>query len=408
MNRIHSNGEKPLYDKAVEMLEALGTLQKAQGRVSVSKVHLVSTFASKMGEGGIEIIERIANEGNVLRVSSTTDPCDIEPQYRRQLHFSDGMISRQKRLNDGLLRLGAIPTWSCIPYLEGAVPRFGEHVAWGESSAVIFANSILGAMTNKTSVFEDLFAGLTGWIPRYGMHIKKERRGSTEINLIMDGKELTEQDCGLIGYWIGTHSNNKIPVVTGFPKGKPLSCLISMLACAAIASSLPLVHVVGVTPEARTAEEAFQDQPPEVKLNLRPEDLQAAKRELSTVSEGKVDGVILGCPHYSIDKVKKVAQMLDGRKVKKGIRFWIMTTQGVRSIAKQMGIDRKIRNAGPKLLVSTCCFHFPPASFGRSEIFMTDSAKGCYLIPSMIQKKAIFASTRECVEAAITGEYVAE
>jgi hypothetical protein len=315
------------------------------------------------------------------------------------------MISRQKRLDKALLSLGATPTWSCTPYLDGAAPRFGEHVAWGESSAVIYANSVLGAMTNQTSVFEDLFAGLTGWVPNYGMHLVRERRGRVEINLNLNGKELAEKECGLIGYWIGTRTQNRIPVVTGFPKEKSLSCLIAMLSCAAITSSLPLVHIVGVTPEARTKEEAFQNHRPEFKMSLSKKELQEAQRELSTVSQGEVDGIIFGCPHYSIDQVKKVARLIKGRRIKQGILFWIMTTQRVKLISKQMGIDRELERAGIKLLTSTCCFHFPPESFGRSEVFMSDSGKGAYLIPSMIQKKAIYASTEECVEAAITGEY---
>ena len=408
MNQFSSGNDKLLYKKAQRMLEALGALQKAKGVVPISRVHLVSTFASKMGKGGIEIVEGFADEGDFFRVPSTTDPTNIESRYRRELQFSQDIILKQERLNNALLRLGSIPTWSCTPYLDGFAPTFGEHVAWGESSAVIFANSVLGARTNITSVYEDLFAGLTGWVPKYGMHISSERRGIVEVIINLDGDKVTEYESGLIGYWIGTRTENRIPVVTGFPRNAPLSSLISLLAGAAISSSLSLIHIVGVTPEAQTAEAAFQNHVPEEKFTIGPEDIQTAQNELSTAREGIIDGIILGCPHCSMDKLIWISQLVKGKKIKKGILFWIMTTQQAKFMAKQMGIDHIIENTGIKLLDSTCCFHFPPESFGNCEVFMTDSSKGSYLIPSMINKKVIFASTKECIEAAIKGEYSAK
>jgi predicted aconitase len=295
---------------------------------------------------------------------------------------------------------------TCTPYLAGNVPAKGEHLAWMESSAVIYANSVLGARTNTEGRESTSAAMLTGKIPDWGLHQDAHRFGTHRIDVELDVHSV--MDWGMLGYFVGDAVQERIPVVQGRYNHPDIVRLKHFGAAASSSGGVEMYHIVGVTPEAETLEMAFGPKRPlEVFRYGRDERRRVYDRLNATGVDPQVDFVMLGCPHAAIEQLREAAQLLDGRRVSPNGQLWIFTSRAVKSQARDEGITQTLSDAGAVLLTDTCSA-FAQAIPPGTKVVALDSAKQAHYLPAILGVQAWFGTTRDCINAAVTGRWSAD
>ncbi len=292
---------------------------------------------------------------------------------------------------------------TCTPYLAGNVPARGEHCAWMESSAVVYCNSVLGARTNTEGRESTSAAMLTGKIPDWGFHRDEHRLGTHLIEVEVDIESV--MDWGMLGYFVGDVVQERIPVLVGRLGRPDLVRYKHFGAAAASSGGVEMYHLAGVTPEAPTREAALGGSRPAETFKYGAAERRRTYDALN--ANGKdphVDYVMLGCPHASLEQIREICALLDGRKVSPHCQLWVFTSRAERTRADEEGCTRVIRDAGGHLLTDTCSAigqAIPPGT----KVAALDSAKQVHYLPAMMGIEAWFGSTRECIEAALTGRW---
>lgn len=374
--------------KSMEILCALGEIYGAKKLIPVSSVQVAGVSYDNLGDAGLEYLAELAEDGKV-RVLTTLNPAGMDLIEWKKLGISDEFASKQLEVVDAFSRMGIITSCTCTPYLIGNLPRFGESVAWSESSAVTFCNSVIGAKTNREGGPSALAAALTGFTPEYGMHLEENRQANVEVKV--KTKLKGTPSFGALGEAIGKKIGNKIPFITGV-KEASLEELKSLSASLATYGGTAMFHIKGITP-SRTKR-------PKEKIELTKDDLAAATKEMTDDGE-EVDLVGLGCPHASIREIAKVAELLRGRKVK--AEFWICTARTTKELADKMGYTKAIEETGAKIAADTCMVVAPIKA--KFKVMATDSAKGCYYGRGKNKFKVKIGSVEKCVEAAVSGKW---
>jgi hypothetical protein len=295
---------------------------------------------------------------------------------------------------------------TCTPYLTGNVPARGEHLAWMESSAVVFANSVLGARTNTEGRESTSAAMLTGKIPDWGLHRTENRYGTDRIDVEVPVESV--MDWGMLGYFVGDAVQERIPVLAG-RYGRPDVVRLKHFGAAASSSgSVELYHIAGVTPEAETLEAAFGPRTPKDRLVYGEAERRLVYDRLNAnARDPHVDYVMLGCPHAALEQLAEAAALLEGHKVSPNCALWIFTSRAVRAEAEKAGYLRAIAGAGGVVLTDTC------SAFGQvlppgTKVAALDSAKQAHYLPAILGVQAWFGSTADCIRAAVTGRWAGE
>lgn len=364
------NGEAgPAAQEAMRILETLGRIYGAERMIPVNSVQISGVSYANLGEAGLAWLAEMAEGGGRARVLTTLNPAGMDIKNYQTLGIDEAFAENQRRVLAAFKKMGVVTTCSCTPYLFGNLPHFREHIAWAESSAVCYANAVLGARTNREGGPSALAASLTGCTPEYGYHLDQNRVPTHHIDI--QATINTNPDFGalgkVIGYRIQSNLGGQVPFITGI-KHASLENLKSFCASIATYGSVALFHMIGITPEA----DSFQ--PPEQTLVVSQLDLEKAKQQLTNASTDEVDFVSLGCPHLSLREIQHIAQLLEGKKVTK--EMWITTSRPVKGMADQMGYTAAIEVAGAKFATDTCCVVAPIK--GRFHAMATDSAKACY------------------------------
>ena len=302
--------------------------------------------------------------------------------------------------------LGARATFTCAPYqLSDARPSIGEQVAWGESNAIAFCNSVLGARTNRYGDFIDVAAAITGRAPFSGLHTTAARRATLVLRLA-DDVPATLRDADqlfpLLGLVLGRRAGSAVAAIDGLARGQSEDRLKALGAAAASSGSVAMFHVVGSTPEAATLDEALQHRPPVAVEIVTLADLRDARDELTTAAGESLGAVSLGTPHASIDELERYAVMLEARRAHRDIRLLISTGRDTLAAAARTGISERLRRAGAELLVDTCSYIAPILRTSEGAT-MTDSAKWAYYAPGNVGARVVFGSTAECIRSAVAG-----
>jgi predicted aconitase len=296
---------------------------------------------------------------------------------------------------------------TCTPYLAGNVPARGEHCAWMESSAVVYGNSVIGARTNTEGRESTSAAMLTGKIPDWGLHQTANRLGTHKVVVELSVESV--MDWGMLGYFVGDMVQERIPVLVG-ARGRPLGPVDLIRhkhfgAAAASSGGVEMYHIVGVTPEADTLATAFSTNRPLETLTYGPAERRRTYEQLNANGrDSSVDYVMLGCPHYSLDQIEEVSRLLEGRKVSANCRLWIFTSRAVRAEADARGYSRVIADTGGLLLTDTCSA-FAQATPPGTRVVALDSAKQAHYLPAILPVEVWFGSTRDCIDAAVTGRW---
>jgi len=295
---------------------------------------------------------------------------------------------------------------TCTPYQVGNVPVRGEHCAWMESSAVIYINSVLGAMTNVEGRESAAAAMLTGKIPYWGYHLPENRHATIHVEVTVDVR--TNRDWGLLGYAVGKAAGETVPVLTGIKDTPNLGKLKHFGAAAATSGGVEMYHIPGITAEAQTLEQALGGKRPAQTVTYGPAEREAAYARLNTTAtDSAVDLVMIGCPHASLDQIRDVCDLLGDRKVAPGTQLWVFTPRAIRLVAERNGYGDRLRSAGGQLMSDT----YP--AIGRfvpdgTRVIVTDSAKQAHYLPAIMGVQGWFGSTVECVDAAVTGRWQGE
>jgi cis-L-3-hydroxyproline dehydratase len=389
------NGELGQGTKgAMELLVAIGDAYDAEKMIPISRAHA----ASSGQEGDLYFVELLANGGAECRVPTSTNPVyDIE-FFHKLFEIPGDEAEVARRVMEAYKKVGAILSWSCLPYLTENIPLFGETVAFSESSATPYVNSVIGATTNREAAQSALAAGVVGKTPRYGLHIKENRKGTVLIKVEATLRD--SFDYTLLGQVVGEQIGYGIPVLTGITRRPNTEELINFCAMSNTSGAVPMFYMPGFTVEAQTVEEAFQGDVPEDKITVTGAELKRSWEEMQTAS-GRIDFVMLGCPHYTLKQMAEAAKLLEGKKIHSGVSFWICTSATTKALAKRMGYVDTIEKAGGGVVVDTCIDE-PCWTVYRDEVGMTDSPKCAYYRRF---KDVVVAGLEDCVEAAIKGKY---
>jgi predicted aconitase len=378
--------------KAMEILAALGTIYEAEAMLPVASVQVAGVSYDNLGEAGLEWLDDMAQGGGQARVLTTLNPAGMDLDNWQVLGIDPEFARQQERVIQAFGRMGVVTNCSCTPYLSGSLPHYGEHIAWAESSAVCYANSVLGARTNREGGPSALAAALTGRTPAYGYHLDENRRPGLTVEVQTPLSETYQ--FGAMGYVIGKYIEaNKmrpVPYIRGIDAAS-LEGLKSFCASLATYGGAALFHMPGITPEAALYN------PPADTLTVTQADLLQAGAAMSEAAAGEIDFASLGCPHLSIAEIARLAALLRGQQVKK--EFWITTSRPVKHLSDRMGYTHTIEEAGALFAVDTCCVVAPIK--GRFTGMATDSAKACYYASSKNKFKTLYLPFEDVVKEAL-------
>ncbi|CAN5523879.1 aconitase X catalytic domain-containing protein [soil metagenome] len=341
----------------------------------------------------------------IPRVKTFTSHVQLgfDPHNAALMGVDEQTVQFYKKGEAYITGLGVQATNTCTPYQVGNVPTRGEHCAWMESSAVIYCNAVLGARTNTEGRESVGAAMLTGRIPYWGYHLDENRLGTHSIQL--DIPVETTADWGMLGYWIGDVVQDKVPVVEGLGRLPNLAQLKHFGAAASSSGGVEMCHLVGVTPEANTREQAFGRNRPVQTLHYGQAERRAIWEKLNGIGRSTaVDYVMLGCPHYTIEQIWETARLLEGRKVSPTTELWIFTPHAIKSLADRNGYTRIIEAAGGHLMTDSCSAMSRAVPKG-TRVVALDSAKQAHYLPAILGIEAWFGTTAECIDAACSGQW---
>ncbi len=335
--------------------------------------------------------------GNTLTVGL------LPPQPREGA--DPAVLGEARELAALYVTLGCRPVWTCAPYQIPGGPGLGEHIVVGESNAVSYYNSVVGARANKYGDFLDVACAMTGRAPFAGLHTDAGRRARVrfEIGGLPEDIRRTELFCHVLGHLMGRAAGSRVPVVTGLPPETPADSLKAIAAAGAASGGIALFHAVGVTPEAPTLDAATGGARPEETVAVTPAMLVAARDSLSTAGAGPVSMVALGTPHFSLTEFERAAILIAGRRIAAGVPLYVSTSRFVAEAARAKGWAEVLETAGATILVDTCTY-FAPAVRGARGRVMTNSAKWAYYAPGLIPVEVAFGALEDCVETAVAGE----
>jgi len=388
---------------AMRIVTEMGRVQGAAELVDVNSAHIDSCLYH--GLSGVEFAERLVARGGRVSIPSSLNVGALDLLHPEKVRLKDPERDYARRLMNAYVALGCIPTWTCAPYQAGYRPGLGENIAWAESNAVVFANSVLGARTNRYGDFMDICCALTGKAPLTGLHLTQNRFATIEINTsgLSDKLKRTDVFYAVLGSWLGRNIGSEIAVFSGLPGVVTEDQLKSLGASAASSGGVALFHVTGVTPEAETLEKALNHQPAKQVIHLTAALIATERDRLSTTKSSHLDAIAVGSPHFSVQEFQQLLQLLDGRKCR--IPIIACTGRHVLEELEQRNWLASLSQAGVDLLVDTCVVVtrvFPKTS----GVLMTNSGKFAHYSPSLTGHDVVFGSLEDCANSAIAGRLV--
>jgi predicted aconitase len=390
---------------AMAILVRMAEIHDAREMMDISHAHIDS--AIYIGEAGLEFAERLASLGARVAVPTTLNVSGLDEHHWRDWNVPADWAEKAHRQMVAYQKLGCQPTWTCAPYQSGAAPRLGQQIAWGESSAIVFANSVLGARTERYPDFLDICAAITGRVPAVGLHLTENRAGQVLMRLVDVPRRLQEHDSFYValGHLMGQVAEDRVPVVDGLEATPGEDQLKALGAAASSSGTVALFHLVGRTPEAPTLEAAFQGKPPEQVLDVTVGSLRSAWQELTSAEGDELDMVVLGSPHFSLAEFSRLAPLVEGRRLHPDVEFLVTSSRAVKELAERSGVLEPLEAFGGRVTVDTCILATPmlPSSV---KTIMTNSAKYAYYAPGMLETRVAVGSLYDCVHSAVAGRVV--
>ncbi|NPV69358.1 MAG: DUF521 domain-containing protein [Firmicutes bacterium] len=381
---------------AMKIQVAVGNVFEARRMVPITRAHV----ALSAQDADLWFVEKLLNKGARCKVSPTVNP-SIDCAYLSEHLFE---IPKEgwdivTATDEAYRKIGATLTFDCTPYLGQNVPAYGEVVAFSESSATPYVNSVIGARSNRESSQSALCAAITGLVPEYGLLLDENRKG--EILVEVEARVKDDFDYQLLGWsYPLKYKGLEIPVFTGIKERPTPEGFMNFGAQLNTSGAVPMYHIAGITPEAPTLEAAFGGRKPKERIVITDEDLDHV-RHLIMGEPGKIDFAMFGCPHLTLNQVAEIARTLEGKRL--AVDFWALTSSTTKELARRMGYLSTIQRAGGHI-VSDTCIDVPPCwqpYYGKTGV--TDSPK-CAYYNEIRDIKFIIRPLKEAVEAAIKGE----
>ncbi|MGI5962066.1 MAG: aconitase X [Methanomassiliicoccaceae archaeon] len=364
--------------RAMELLVALGDIYGAERLVPIASAHLSGVSYKTIGEGGIGLLEEMAADARVC-VPTTLNPAGMDRERWKEMGISPRFADRQEHIIRCYEKLGVISDCSCTPYLGTNMPRRGQHIAWAESNALSFANSVIGARTNREGGPGALAAAIIGKTPEYGLHITANRAPAVVIEV--EGDDI---DYSMLGQAAGAIAGARIPYFKGI---RPTIDQLKTLAAAmAAAGSVAMFHVEGITPEAGS----FSIDGLE-RIGVGKKEMERAREKVNTGTEPEL--VAFGCPHLSVDEMRQLASMLKDRRPRGDAEVWFCTS---RHTLSQCPKEAKELERFGKLVCDTCMVVTPIEE--RFKCTATNSGKACNYLATLCSQKVVYRDTKGMVE----------
>lgn len=390
--RILKGEEGYTKQKAMEIIVALGDIYGADKLIPISSAQIAGVSYTSLGDEGIEWLESL--QGCQVEVLAILNPASIDLENWQNMGISYEYAFKQFRIINAYVQLGVKPICSCTPYLIGITPRFGEHVAWSESSAVCYVNSVLGARTNREGGPSALASAIIGKTPNYGFHLDENRKATVLIDVNVELK--TSSDYSALGYWVGKNITSGVPYFRGLKqcRSEELKALGAGLGAA---GSIALYHVEGVTPEYR---EALIGQVE--KLSFTDKELREVYNEYFKPVSEHVELVAIGCPHMSLAELIEVAEILKNKRLKRNCRLWFFTSIAVKKLAERCGLLNIIKEAGGEVYTDCCMALAPLRNLGFKNVAL-DSAKAAFYTHLLARVDVYFGNLKNCIESVTEG-----
>ncbi len=397
----------PATKMAMSILVRMAEVAGAKELLSISGAHIDSTVY--IGDAGLEFAERLASLGAKVSVPTTLNVSGLDEHHWKEWAVPSEWARQAHRQMVAYQSMGTIPTWTCAPYQMETKPSFGQQIAWGESNAIVFANSVIGARTERYPDLFDICCAITGRAPAIGLHLTENRAGQILFRLVDIPASLQERDdfYPVLGNLIGKLSLDKIPVIEGMEMTPSEDQLKALGAGAASSGGVALFHMIGVTPEAATWEAAFQGKRPVQTINITMDELRGSRRELTHADSSELHMVVLGSPHFSLAEFAQLAPLIRGRKKHPAVKFLVTSSRAMTQLAQKAGFLEDLEAFGAQLTVDTCILTSPmlPAEI---KYLMTNSAKFAYYSPGLLGKQISFGSLDDCVRSAVAGHILRE
>ena len=404
--------EGSIVQKAMEALVKIGEAFGAKKMIKAYSTHVYgfSTLSLMFSEDEIDELKRDVDAGLRVKCFTTTVLGGLDPNCS----LAYGTPEWCDKALEGkpiYQKMGIALTNTCAPYIAGLIVPKHQPIAWCESSAWIFANSVFGATANRESTGA-FFTALTGRLPEFGLHLMKNRLGTVLFDLNCDLKD--HVDFGVLGYVVGKYVDRlwEVPVLNNV-NGVTLEGLKNFSGAISSSGACAMFHMVGITPEAHSLSQAFGGTIPKEKIVITKKKLKETYEMLSNAKErdNSVDMVVLGCPHASIKEIIDIARLLEGKKIHENVILWVGTMPSVKVLADELSVTKVIQDAGGHVVNGCCQFvgmsgsdeDFP---WTRSvKVVATDSPKVCHYAPAVANYRTWLGGVDKCINAAITGKW---
>jgi predicted aconitase len=388
---------------AMKLVVQYAKMLQAENLISVIGAHIDGCLYH--GQASLDFAQRLVQLGGKVLVPTTLNVASLD-RLHPNLYRGDAAIALQARaLMDAYEALGCTATWTCAPYQLPNRPKLGEQIAWAESNAIVFANSVLGARTNRYGDFLDICAAITGRVPNVGLHQTENRRGQIVYSLEQISAAWLENSilCTLLGLIIGQTSGSSIPVLQGLPSTTSEDDLKALGATAASSGRVAMFHAVGITPEAPSLEVALQHQVPERTVYLTDTDLREAQNQLNTLAIGaKLTAISLGTPHFSLSEFARLMPLLTGLHCHPDLEFLVSTNRSTLVELETNGWLLELKRFGVQIVVDTCTYITPILRQANGAV-MTNSGKWAHYAPANLGVTVAFGSLQDCVLSAVQG-----
>ena len=382
---------------AMRILVRMARLQGARELLDITQAHIDGCIYT--GPASLAFAQRLVEWGGRVQVPTSLNAVSVDQRRWRAQGVDPALGEPASALAEAYVALGCRPTFTCAPYLLDSAPTLGEQVVWAESNAVVFANSVLGARTQKYADFLDICTALTGRAPLAGCHLDSGRRAAKVLRVTVPAGH-DDAFYPLLGYWIGLRSPTRIPAVLGLEHARPSRDDLKAFGAAfATTSAAPLFHLVGVTPEAPTLATVAE---PELEIeDIDLADLRQAWAELDSGVAREVQLVALGNPHFSAEECQRLAERCRGRHKHPEVALVITLGREVRAAAERSGALAELEAFGAQLVGDTCwCMLGEPLVPTQARTLLTNSGKFAHYGPGLTGRELRFAGLAACVEAA--------
>jgi len=386
---------------AMRIVVAAGELMGAPELVEITSAHIDGCLYH--GDGGVAFAEALVAGAGKVQVPTTLNVGALDLLHPEKIRGDAHHAEMARRQMKAYVTLGCAPTWTCAPYQAGHRPDVGEQVAWGESNAIAFVNSVLGARTERYGDFLDACCAITGRAPLHGLHLTEARRATVVIDATDVPHALKSSDVfyPVLGTWLGLEVGREVAALVGFPPDVSDDQLKALGAAAASTGAVALFHVVGVTPEAATLDLATGGQAPSRHVRVTGDMLRPALDRLSTVDATSIDAVAVGSPHFSLQEFEALTRLIGGKR--SAVPFFACTSRNVLVELEASGDATILADAGVEIVVDTCVVVTPilPSSEG---VLMTNSGKFSHYGPSNTGYEVVYGSLEDCVASAVWGQ----